>query len=79
MASATAQWVAPAGYWGSPVVGRWGAPWVGPSATQYHAQTELGESSYGYAYPGAAANNFRDAYGMVLLFKTFFRYFFFNI
>jgi hypothetical protein len=62
VASATAQWGVP-GYYGSPVVGRWGAPWVGPSATQYHAQTELGESSYGYAYPGAAATNVRDAFG----------------
>ncbi|XP_057378459.1 uncharacterized protein LOC130700429 [Daphnia carinata] len=33
------------------------------SATQYHAQDELGQASYGYAYPGQAAANFRDAWG----------------
>jgi hypothetical protein len=31
--------------------------------SQYHAQDELGQASYGYAYPGQAASNFRDAWG----------------
>jgi len=31
--------------------------------SQYHAQTELGEASHGYSYPGQAAANFRDAWG----------------
>lgn len=33
------------------------------SMSQYHAQDELGQASYGYAYPGQAASNFRDAWG----------------
>lgn len=39
----------------------WAAPAV--SASQYHAQDELGQASYGYAYPGQAASNVRDAFG----------------
>lgn len=35
----------------------------GVSAHQYHAQDELGQASYGYSYPGAAASNVRDAAG----------------
>jgi hypothetical protein len=31
--------------------------------SQYHAQDEFGQASYGYAYPGQAASNFRDAMG----------------
>jgi len=31
--------------------------------SQYHAQTELGEASHGYSFPGQAAANMRDAYG----------------
>jgi hypothetical protein len=33
--------------------------------TQYHAQDELGQSSHGYAYPGQAAAEVRDAAGNV--------------
>jgi len=33
------------------------------TATQYHAQDELGQASFGYAHPGQAATNFRDAMG----------------
>ena len=33
------------------------------SATQYHAQDELGQASFGYAHPGQAATNLRDAFG----------------
>jgi len=33
--------------------------------TQYHAQTELGEASYGYAHPGQAHSAVRDAFGNV--------------
>nr|CAH0107514.1 unnamed protein product [Daphnia galeata] len=40
----------------------WSAPSLF-SMTQYHAQDELGQASYGYAYPGQAASNFRDAWG----------------
>ncbi|XP_057380782.2 uncharacterized protein LOC130703303 [Daphnia carinata] len=33
------------------------------SASQYHAQDELGQASFGYAHPGQAATNYRDALG----------------
>jgi Insect cuticle protein len=33
------------------------------TATQYHAQDEFGQASFGYAHPGQAATNFRDAFG----------------
>ncbi|CAG7722914.1 unnamed protein product, partial [Allacma fusca] len=33
--------------------------------TQYHAQDELGQSSHGYAHPGQAAAEVRDAFGNV--------------
>ncbi|KAF4526131.1 hypothetical protein B566_EDAN012442 [Ephemera danica] len=33
--------------------------------TQYHAQDELGQASYGYAHPGQVHNAVRDAYGNV--------------
>ena len=33
------------------------------SATQYHAQDELGQASFGYAHPGQAATNLRDGLG----------------
>ncbi|KAI9559692.1 hypothetical protein GHT06_013697 [Daphnia sinensis] len=32
-------------------------------ATQYIAQDELGQTSFGYAHPGQAATNYRDAWG----------------
>ncbi|KAI9552435.1 hypothetical protein GHT06_022801 [Daphnia sinensis] len=32
-------------------------------ASQYHAQGELGQASFGYAYPGQAATNIQDAFG----------------
>jgi hypothetical protein len=40
---------------------------VAPVATktQYHAQDELGQASYGYAHPGQAAAETRDAFGNV--------------
>ncbi|XP_059353104.1 cuticle protein 7-like [Daphnia carinata] len=33
------------------------------SASQYHSQDELGQASFGYAHPGQAATNLRDAFG----------------
>ena len=33
------------------------------SATQYHAQDELGQASFGYSHPGQAATNLRDGLG----------------
>ena len=33
------------------------------SANQYHSQDELGQASFGYAHPGQAAVNYRDAAG----------------
>jgi len=33
------------------------------SASQYHAQDELGQASFGYAHPGQAASNYRDGLG----------------
>ena len=41
---------------------RWKKPWW-PGGTQYHAQDELGQASFGYAYPGQAATNLRDGFG----------------
>jgi len=34
--------------------------------TQYHAQDELGQASYGYAHPGQAHSAHRDAFGNVV-------------
>jgi hypothetical protein len=31
--------------------------------SQYHSQTELGEASHGYSYPGQASSTFQDAWG----------------
>ena len=36
---------------------------TGTYATQYIAQDELGQTSFGYAHPGQAATNYRDAWG----------------
>ena len=33
------------------------------STQQYHTQDEIGQANYGYAYPGQAATNYRDAFG----------------
>ena len=33
------------------------------TSTQYHSKDELGRASFGYAYPGQAASNYRDASG----------------
>ena len=33
------------------------------SASQYHSQDEIGQASFGYAHPGQAAVNYRDAFG----------------
>ncbi|KAK4037073.1 hypothetical protein OUZ56_029112 [Daphnia magna] len=33
------------------------------SASQYHAQDELGQARFGYAHPGQAATNIQDAFG----------------
>ena len=38
-----------------------GAPMA--TATQYHTQDELGQASFGYAHPGQASVNQRDANG----------------
>lgn len=38
-----------------------GVPQV--TTSQYHAQDELGQARYGYAHPGQAAANYRDALG----------------
>merc|ERR1712139_221745 len=34
-------------------------------ASQYHSQDEFGQASYGYAQPGQAKSEVRDAYGNV--------------
>ena len=60
------------GYAGLPTVVSYAAPAPVPAAvyavpsytaSQYHAQDELGQASFGYAHPGQAASNIRDAYG----------------
>ena len=33
------------------------------TASKYHAQGELGQARFGYAHPGQAATNYRDAFG----------------
>ena len=33
------------------------------TATQFHAQDELGQARFGYAHPGQASTNYRDAFG----------------
>ncbi|KZS07745.1 Uncharacterized protein APZ42_028475 [Daphnia magna] len=33
------------------------------TASQYHGQDELGQARFGYAHPGQAATNLRDAFG----------------
>jgi hypothetical protein len=38
-------------------------PYVPYSSSQYHSQDELGQASYGYAYPGQASTTTRDAFG----------------
>ena len=35
----------------------------GWTASQFHAQDELGQASFGYAHPGQAASTFQDAFG----------------
>ena len=35
----------------------------GYTASQYRTQDEFGQGSYGYSYPGQAANNHQDAWG----------------
>ena len=40
-----------------------GHPFIGVTATQFHAQDELGQASFGYSHPGQAATTFRDAFG----------------
>ncbi|KAI9564167.1 hypothetical protein GHT06_007905 [Daphnia sinensis] len=52
LACASAQYL-PYGYYGVPI----------PTASQFHAQDVLGQASFGYAYPGQAATNYRDAFG----------------
>lgn len=52
----------------APAVTAYAAPVaVAPVATktQYHAQDELGQASYGYAHPGQVHNAVRDAFGNV--------------
>lgn len=59
------QWVHPAGFnaAGLQVVGAPAVGLPGVAATRYHAQDELGQASFGYAHPGQAASNYRDALG----------------
>ena len=33
------------------------------TSTQFHAQDELGQARFGYAHPGQASTNYRDAMG----------------
>ncbi len=50
-------------YTGLPAAGYpyYGYPSV--TASKYHAQDELGQARFGYAHPGQAATNYRDAFG----------------
>ena len=41
------------------------------TASQYHAQDELGRASFGYSYPGQARSSYQDAYGIGLLLEIF--------
>lgn len=43
----------------------YGYPTIAPAVTssQYHAQDELGQAQFGYAFPGQASTNYRDAFG----------------
>ena len=52
-------------YTGIPATAAYPAAYGYPSfsATQYHAQDELGQASFGYAHPGQAATNLRDGLG----------------
>lgn len=57
---------APVAYHGVPaavpaVVPAYGYPSF--TSTQYHAQDEMGQARFGYAHPGQAASNYRDAMG----------------
>ena len=36
---------------------------VGVTMTKHHAQDELGQATFGYAHPGQASTNYRDALG----------------
>ena len=38
-------------------------PWSLATSNQFHQQTELGQAAFGYAHPGQAAVNYRDALG----------------
>ena len=38
---------------------------VGPSQSQYHAQDELGQYSFGHQEPNQARSETKDAYGVV--------------
>lgn len=54
--------IQPVPYAGYPVpIAQYGVPIT--TATQYHAQDELGQARYGYSHPGQAASNYRDAFG----------------
>jgi hypothetical protein len=57
-------YAAPAVTYSAPVIA---APAAVPQVTktQYHAQDELGQASYGYAHPGQAHAAVRDAFGNV--------------
>jgi len=59
---------APVTYTSSPVTYTIPAPTVAiaaPISTQYHAQDELGQASFGYSHPGQAHAQVRDAFGQV--------------
>lgn len=72
-APAVAAYSAPAyAHYAAPAVTAYAAPIAAPLAvapvatkTQYHAQDELGQASYGYAHPGQVHNAVRDAFGNV--------------
>ena len=54
-----ARWIDPGlTYTGIPTI-----VYPGVTSTQFHAQDELGQAKFGYAHPGQAATNYRDALG----------------
>ena len=57
LACASAQWFPYSGHYG----GYYGYPAF--HGSRYQAQDVFGQTSYGYAYPGQAANDFQDAFG----------------
>jgi len=66
-AAPAVSYAAPAVSYAAPAVTYAAPAVVAPAVTktQYHAQDELGQASHGYAYPGQAAAEVRDAAGNV--------------